>query len=263
MKSMIKREQAKTRFVLQGISNLFVTKANSIFLIATIAISLFFIIGCIELSSGDKVNEEINNPERIKGIVADGGWDVTVYQSETANAYVNYRDCYDVTIEVRNDGYLHLKMKNKIKKHIHKNELKAVVEIPYIEHIKASGACDISFNGKFEGNHCKIDLSGASDVKHFEYYGNTLDLDLDGASNCSMSGEANRVKISGNGACDIRMYDLTTETLDINLSGASDTEITVNERISGKLSGASTLKYRGNADRSDLKTSGASDVKKK
>ena len=260
---MIKREKNKARFVLPSVSNLRVAKANSIFLTVSIAIGLFFFTGCIDFSSGDMVNKEINNPEHIKGIVADGAWDVTVYQSETAKAYVDYRDCYDVTVEVRSDGYLHLKLKHKIKKHMHKNDLKAVVEIPNIEYIKASGACDISINGKFEGNHCKIDLSGASDVKHFDFYGQSLDLDLDGASNCRINGLANRVKVSGSGASDIRMLNLTTETLDIHLSGASDAEITVNERISGKLTGASTLKYRGNADRSDLKTSGASDVKKK
>jgi len=260
MQTMIKREQNKTSFCLPTVNNLRVAKTKSIFLTISIVISLFLLSGC-----GDMTSIEINNPELIKGIVADGPWDVTVYQSETANAYIDYKDSYDITAEVRSDGYLHLKVKplSTIFKPNFKKNLKAVVEIPYIEHIKASSACDISFNGRFEGEHCKIDLNGASEVKHFDFYGGNLELDLDGASECSMNGEANYVKISGSGASDIRMLNLTTETLDINLSGASDTEITVNERISGKLSGASTLKYRGNADRSDLKTSGASDIKKK
>ena len=233
-------------------------KTNSIFLIVYIAISLFSLTGC-----GEMTYMEVENPERIKGIVADGPWDITVYQSETAKVDIDYKDTYDITAEVRSDGYLHLKAKHRILRPNMKKDLKVVVEIPYIEHIKASGASDISFNGRFEGNHCKIDLNGASDVKHFDFYGNSLDLDLDGASDCSMSGEANHVKISGSGASGIRMLNVTTETLDVRLSGASDAEITVNERITGKLSGASTLKYRGNADRSDLKTSGASDVKKR
>ena len=230
-------------------------KTKSIFFTAIIC--LFSLTGC-----GEMTNLEINNPEFIKGIVADGPWDVTVYQSETASVNIDYNDSYDIIAEVRSDGFLHLKVKFDPRPTFKKN-FKAVVEIPYIEHIKASGACDISFNGKFEGDHCKIDLNGASDVKHFDFYGNSIDLDLDGASGCSMSGEANHVKISCSGASDIRMFNLTTETLDIHLSGASDAEITVNERITGKLSGASTLKYRGNADRSDVKTSGASDIKKR
>ena len=258
MKIMIKREQNKISFVLPSVSNLRVAKAKSVFLTISIVICLFSLPGC-----GDMTNIEINNPEFIKGIVADGAWDITVYQSEKPNAYIDYRDSYDVTAEVRSDGYLHLKVKHRYLRPNFRKDLKVVVEIPYIEHIKASGASVISFNGAFEGDLCKINLNGASDVKHFDFYGNTLDIDLDGASKCSMNGKANHVKISCSGASDVRMYNLTTETLDIHLSGASDAEITVNERITGKLTGASTLKYRGNADRSDVKTSGASDIKKR
>ena len=257
MKIIIKREQNKTRFVLPSVSNLRVAKAKSIILTISIVISLLSLPGC-----GEMTNIEVSNPELIKGIVVDGPWDVTVYQSETARVNIDYKDSYNITAEVRSDGYLHLKVKFDIRPTLRKN-FKAVVEVPYIEHIKASGASDISFNGKFEGDHCRIDLNGASDVKHFDFYGNSLDLDISGASGCSMGGEANHVKISGGGASDIHMYNLETQTLDIHLSGASDAEITVNERITGKLSGASTLKYRGNADRSDVKTSGASDIKKK
>ena len=232
-------------------------KTKSFLLSTMIALYLFLLPGCGEMTS-----MEVSNPELIKGIVVDGPWDVTVYQSETARVDIDYNDSYDITAEVRSDGYLHLKVKFNLRPSLKKN-FKAVIAVPYLEHIKASGACDISLNGRFKGEHCNIDINGASNVKHFEFYGNTLKLDLDGASKCSMNGEANHVKISGSGASDIHMLDLTTETLDINLSGASDAEITVNERITGKVSGASCLKYRGNADRSDVKTSGASDIKKK
>ena len=258
MKIMIKREKNKTSFVFPSMSNLRIAKAKSVFLTTFIVICLFSLSGCGEMTS-----LEINNPEQIKGIVADGPWDITVYQSETPNAYIDYKDSYDITAEVRSDGYLHLKVKHRIIRPNLRKDLKVVIEIPYIEHIKASGACKVSLNGEFEGDRCNINLNGASDIKYFDFYGNSLDLDLDGASGCNMSGEVHHVKMSGSGASDFYMYNLTTETLDVNLSGASDAEITVNERITGKLTGASTLKYRGNADRSNLKTSGASDVKKK
>ena len=258
MKIMIKREKNKNRFVLPSMSNLRVAKAKNVFIAIFIVISLFSLPGC-----GDMTYLEINNPELIKGIVADGPWDITVYQSEKPNVYIDYKDTYDITAEVRSDGYLHLKVKHRILRPNLRKDLQVMIEIPYIEHIKASGDCRISLNGKFEGDRCRIELNGASDFKHFDFYGNSLDLDLDGASNCSMSGEVNHVKMSGSGASDLNMYNLTTETLDINLSGASDAEITVNERITGKLTGASCLKYRGNADHKDVKTSGASDVKKR
>jgi len=232
-------------------------KTRSFFSSVCAYLCSFLLMGC-----GEMTDMEINNPEFIKGVVVDGPWDVTVYQSETAKAHIDYRDSYNITAEVRNDGYLYL----KAKKHLNSNwrkDLKAVIEIPYIEYIKASGACDISFNGKFEGKICNVDMDNASDVKHFEYYGDTISLNIDDASGCSMQGEANHVKISGKGASDTHMFNLTTETLDINLSGSSDAEVTVNKRITGKISGSATLKYRGNADCLELKKSGSADIIKK
>ena len=239
-------------------------KTNLIILSAGLALCSFLLQGCVEIINGEMTNKEINNPELIKGIVADGPWDVTVFQSETPNAYIEYNDSYRITAEVRNDGYLHLKINtNKHKSIKLKKNFRAVVEIPYIKYIKASSVSEISLNGRFEGDFCKIDLSGASKVKHFDYYGNTLELDIDEVSNCNMSGKGDHVKISGSDASEIKMFNFTTETLDVNLKDVSNVEITVNKRITGKLSDASELKYRGNANVSEVKTGDLSRVKKR
>ena len=67
-------------------------------------------------------------------------------------------------------------------------------------------------------------------------------MTLNGASQCNMSGVAERAKIEAN--------------------GSSDAFITITERATGKLSGASKLRYRGNADLSGVQLSGASSIKK-
>ena len=45
------------------------------------------------------------------------------------------------------------------------------------------------------------------------------------------------------------------------MGGASHAEMTINKYANGKLSGASTLTYRGNANVSELKLRGGSKVK--
>jgi len=232
-------------------------KIKRITLLTIFSLSILLLSGC-----GEMTYEEINNPEFIKGIVASGSWDVTVYQSNTPKAHIDYKDSYDITAEVRSDGYLHLKVKPHILRPNLKKNFKATVEIPSIEYIKGSDAANFSFNGNFEGDHCKIDLSDASDVRHFNYHGNTLEINLKDASDCSINGKGNHVKIYGSDASNVKMFNFTTETLDITLKDASDAEITVNERITGKLSDVSGLKYRGNADVSGVKTNDASKIKK-
>ena len=239
-------------------------KTKSFFLTICTILAIVVLSGCDAWFDRSKDSLVIENPEYIKGIVADGPWDITIFQHETASAYIEYLDSYNVIAEVREDGYLHLKVKFKIQPVTwnKKNDFKAVIYIPNIELIKGSGACDITVNGAFHGEQCKIDLNGASDLKRFEYYGDKIEVDLDGASECSITGETGFAKISCSGASEAHMFDFYTEELDIKLSGASYTTITVQDKISGSVSGASTLKYRGNADRSNVKSSGASDIKK-
>ena len=57
------------------------------------------------------------------------------------------------------------------------------------------------------------------------------------------------------------MLDFITDKLDLDMGGASHAEMTINKYANGKLSGASTLTYRGNANVSELKLRGGSKVK--
>jgi hypothetical protein len=69
--------------------------------------------------------------------------------------------------------------------------------------------------------------------------------------------------IDVSGASDIKAYDFTTTTCNIEASGASGVRITVDKELSAKLSGASNVTYKGGALIRDIKTSGASSVSRK
>ena len=75
------------------------------------------------------------------------------------------------------------------------------------------------------------------------------DLDLNGASTMKISGKIQNLKVKASGASDIKNYDLVVDNCIAQLSGASDVKITINESISARASGASTLNYKGNAER--------------
>lgn len=235
-------------------------KAKSIFCMAVFAMSVMLLSNCKK--DRTKHSREISDAQNIRGVVVEGSWSVYLRQGEQSSAKIEYSAFLDDKVEARvdNDGYLYLKVRRSIG--ITRDDLKAIVTIPKIEYIKASGASYIYSEGVFEGKTNKIELNGASKINSLTYRGNDIDITLNGASRCNMSGVAERAKIEANGSSEAAMPDFTTKTLEIYLNGSSDAFITITERATGKLSGASKLRYRGNADLSGVQLLGASSIQK-
>lgn len=144
---------------------------------------------------------------------------------------------------------------------INPKEMNVYVTLPELLSLTASGATDVTVNNTIEQPTLRIKASGASDMTlpvNVEY----LEMNLSGASDARINGYAKATNATLNGASDVKKSDLVTDKLEVNLSGSSDLRIKVTENITGKLSGASDLVYEGNPT-TDLKTSGASSVKKK
>ncbi|MDR1740210.1 MAG: DUF2807 domain-containing protein, partial [Bacteroidales bacterium] len=181
-----------------------------------------------------------------------------------------------VSAELRSNGYLYLKV-NPLRGRTWHRVFRAKISATSLEKIAASGAADIETYGNFAlckdislsgaseieglictGENLEITLSGASRIEDFTFRGNRIDADIAGASKiildnanlnyckvvCSgastfqASGYATETSFDGGGSSDFNTLDFETDDLDIMLSGASSTKVTVNNSISGILSGA-------------------------
>lgn len=127
--------------------------------------------------------------------------------------------------------------------------------------ISASGAAEIVVIGAIRSSNLSISLSGASDLKG-TFRADSLYLDLSGASEAKMNGKVEVLNMECSGASDFDGYNLIAENCMVDVSGASDVYITVNKLLRGNASGASNLYYRGDATITELKKSGASDIKR-
>jgi hypothetical protein len=141
-------------------------------------------------------------------------------------------------------------------------KIRAYVSIKNPRKISASGACDVTVNGELKSEELFIDLSGASDFKGAVNTG-SLKVDLSGASDVTMSGKAGNMSIETSGASHFKGYDLQADNCRINASGASDIKITVNKVLNAEASGATNIDYRGSGMIGDIKTSGASNIRKR
>lgn len=160
------------------------------------------------------------------------------------------------------NGTLYIRYENKGK--WWKNmKLKAYISVTVLDNIKAGGASDINIDGDLNVASLYVDFSGASDLKGSIHVKGKLDINLNGASDITINGSASETTIEAHGASDVKAYDFQTGTCDVHASGASDVHITVDKEISARLSGASSVSYKGNATIKDIKTSGASNISRK
>lgn len=206
-------------------------------------------------------NAEARDVTAFSGIKVSGGIDVYLSQSDGYALAVsasdeNYRA--GIKTEIRK-GVLNIWYDGGSLRFNNNRKLRAYISFKTLESLEASGACDFIVNGIFKGNSLRTKLSGASEIKG-AFDTDDLSLDLSGASSVKISGNAKNIKIDASGASDVKSYGFIVDNCLADISGASDIRLTINKSIAAKASGASTLYYRGNPEKKDVSSSGASSI---
>lgn len=125
-----------------------------------------------------------------------------------------------------------------------KTRPKVIITMPELVRLKLSGVVDCK-SGHFGGEELYLELTGASKaIIDAEY--SRIDANMNGVSGMSISGKTKTMTCEISGSSNINAENLTMETAKINLTGVSELILGPAKTISGKLSGASKLKYSGN-----------------
>jgi hypothetical protein len=140
------------------------------------------------------------------------------------------------------------------------DELKIYISVKDLKHLDLSGAVELVSENRISGMDLKLEASGASEVK-LELAMQSLNLDLSGASELNLTGSAGTVRLDGSGASDIQAYDLAITDLTVYGSGAIEASVTVSGYLKANVSGACTIRYKGNP-KVDIHSSGASSIKR-
>ncbi len=142
------------------------------------------------------------------------------------------------------------------------NELKAYVTITDLEMLEASGATSVRVTDPLSFKNLKIEVSGASTLRG-SFRGNSLSLDINGASTADIQGSVTMLSIEASGASTFKGFDLESNSCRARASGASSVSINVIKELDAEASGASSVRYSGNATITKVDVSGASTIKKK
>ena len=189
---------------------------------------------------GEPVGELVTVPfdvDDFDSIEVSNGFDAFIEIGDTTlvEVIVNEGLIEKLDIRVRN-GELKIGLKSGVS--VNNGSLEAMIQVPSLEEIEVSG-------------------SGSTDIVGFD--GDSLVVDISGASDLTVEGTATTVSIDGSGAgnIDVRLDGVQTATID--LSGARSLDLAQVDRVTGDMSGASSMRVPAHTD-VDVDTSGASSI---
>jgi len=210
-------------------------------------------------------NAEVRAVSGFNAIHVSNSFQVYITQSneEALAVSSNHKEDMEKIVTRVENGVLKIYLDDKGKWWPKNRKLKAYISVKEIKELRGSGATDFRIEGELNAADLKLSLSGASDLKGKLVVSGKLSANLTGASDISISGSANELSVDASGASDVKAYDFTTNICQVEASGASGVKVTVNKELSAKLSGASSVHYKGTAMIKDIRTSGASNISKK
>lgn len=138
---------------------------------------------------------------------------------------------------------------------------KVYISSPTVKHISASGAVDFFVTDLLSSDDLKIRFTGASDFLG-KLDCENLNLQFTGASDIELTGKVTVLNAVLTGASKLKAATLKVENADIKVSGASNSTISVSNKMNALATGASHITYYGNPPHVDVRSSGASKIKR-
>lgn len=195
-------------------------------------------------------------------IDASSAFEIELIQSDEFSVKLECNENLEEYVEIiKNDNCIEIGMKEF--NNYSNTTLKVIISAPSINHLEASGACEIIID-EYKVDNFEFDLSGASDVDGKLIVSEKLTIEASGASDIKLRGKTKNLDIDFSGASEFSGKKLiVSNALTIESSGASSVTVTANGTLDIDCSGASDVIYYGEGEVIRNESSGASSVRKK
>lgn len=227
---------------------------------------LVFASGCREIAGrrvrgSGHITTDSRHVSDFRNVEVGGAIDVYLKQDSTTSVKIETDDNLLEYIEVYTEGSTLRIHTNRGVNLRPSDKIKVYVSNRSFSELEAGGACNFYSENQLTSNETiRVNLSGASDGR-LELDAPRISVEISGASHISLRGKTRDLEAGATGASEIKGFDLLSENADVQLSGASGAEIYASVKIEGSVSGASSVRYKGNATTS-ISSSGASGVNK-
>ena len=232
----------------------------TLLLLFVMTLALFIASGCqVMVGEGPLATKE-GDVGQFTGLDVSHAFNVRITRSDQCRVQIRTNENLVPYLMLENKGgILHIGFQSGV--HISHATSEAYIEMPSVREIHFSGAANGELIGDWLISSLEVEMSGASKLSG-RVMVEQLKADLSGASNLSLRGSGNKIDLSGSGASGFDMRDFAGSDATVDLSGASHVALTANGNLNGELSGASSLRYRGDPKLGPFQTSGASSVQR-
>ena len=238
---------------------------KKVFLVSFLVLLIFSscrFMGWKGINGSGNIVTQSRTTEKFNSVDVSGAINVYVKQDSAQQTIkVETDDNLQEYIDIHEDnGVLYISQRDNYSLDPSK-KIKVYVSATYFKRFNISGASNIYSENKLVSSETlDIDMSGASEIK-LDVKAPRINADITGASSVMISGETKDFNVEGSGASDIKSFDLMTENTTLDISGACSAEVFASVKLDVQASGASGIKYKGNAAvNQDI--SGAGSVKK-
>lgn len=139
-------------------------------------------------------------------------------------------------------------------------DLLLTLTTPNLSKLDVSGACTVQLSGFRELSTLDIDITGASNVS-LEGEAQVLNIDITGASRLSLIGRGNTLAADLTGASTLHALQYPVEDATVEVTGACTAQIYATRILKAEATGASKVHYQGEPS-VHFESSGAGSIRK-
>jgi hypothetical protein len=230
-------------------------------------VALFLFSSCIYLGGkrvkgNGNIITETRSVSSFDEVEVHGALDVYVSSGETSPVRIEGDENLMKYIVVDQDGD-RLEIRTKSGYNLRPSrKMKIHVTSPRFVKLSVSGACNIIGENKIvTPDDLELHVSGAGDIRA-EADAPKISASISGSGNVDLRGNTRDFDLDLSGAGKARCYDLMAENTRVSISGAGSAEVYASVELKANVSGAGSVRYKGNASKVDQQISGAGSVKK-
>ena len=163
-------------------------------------------------------------------------------------------------VEIKSEGK-DLVIKTK-KNYNLKTKKGILVTVPFtdLNAVKMVGSGDVTGKDVIKSATMEVSLTGSGDI--------LLDLDAEmveakvtGSGDVLLKGKTNFLEVKLTGSGDFNGEDLEANNTEVAVSGSGDAKVIARGSLKARVSGSGEIKYKGNPEKRDTKTSGSGEIR--
>lgn len=123
-------------------------------------------------------------------------------------------------------------------------KIEYLVEAPALTGIAISGSGSFSADRPIVGRTFSADISGSGEITA-ELEAESVDARISGSGSIELSGTAGSLEFTDSGSGELKARRLEVREANIELSGSGSAEVSVADRLRGRISGSGDISYAG------------------